>query len=126
VIALVLVAAALIATGWIVGAGTLWSTPADLTVPWLCSALAVALLIVGAASALCQQPPAAIPVNAMILIYVGVVLVFGVGIVVDAAVYWRWAGLFAGLAEWLGFAVILLGCLWIPRLTSQAIRSDAS
>jgi hypothetical protein len=124
VIALVLVAAGLIATGWIVATNNLWSTPADLTVPWLCSTLAVALLIVAAASAVCQQPPASIPMKATLLIYLGVVLVFGVGIVVDAAVYYRWAGLTASLAEWLGFSVILLGCLCIPRLAAREMLSD--
>jgi hypothetical protein len=118
VIAVVLVSAALIAVGWMVGTNMLWRTVADLTVPWLCSALALALLIVGAVSAICDRSPASIPRNAALLTYLGVVVVLGTGIAVDAAVYRGWTGLFSSLAEWLGFAVILLGCFWIPRLGS--------
>lgn len=126
VIALVLVSVALTAMAWIVATAHLWNTTADLTVPWLCSALALALLVVAAACVICQQPPASIPLKAVFLIYLGVVLVFAVGIIVDAAFYYRWAGLRASLAEWLGFSVILLGCLWIPRLTGDEVPSRPS
>jgi uncharacterized membrane protein YdcZ (DUF606 family) len=84
-----------------------WSADAEPTFVWLCSALAVALTVVGATALLAHDPAGRIPRRAALLTAVVVIGVAGVGLVVD-----NWAGLGEprfriAVAEWIGFAVIL-------------------
>ena len=107
--------AVLLFTGWLVDRGQLWSSGANWTIPWLCSALALALLVVGAASLLCEQTPACLPRKAVVLLYLAIVLVMGAGIVVDGSDRPDQDAFRTSIAEWAGFSVILLVLFWVPR-----------
>jgi len=93
-----------------------WSTISQHTVPWLCSALSIAVLVVGLTSLLCGCAPAEIPLLKAILVCTVVLVIFAVGLFVDAWTYdghggrWVTAG-----AEGIGFAVILAGAFLVPR-----------
>lgn len=92
-----------------------WSSGAGPTIAWLCTAVAIALTLVGAASLLCQTTPGRIPRRSAILFSATVVVIAGVGMVVD-----NWAALDSAafrisLAEWLGFSALLFVLFEVPR-----------
>lgn len=93
----------------------LWSLLGNFTVPWLCSSLAIAMLLVAMVSALTGYSPATIPVSRVLVVIVGTSVAVGIGMLVDAFSYSvprDWAG---SLAEWAGFMMIVIVVFWIPR-----------
>lgn len=113
-----------IALGLLVAAGLisifkLWGLVGNLTVPWFCSSLAIAILLVAMTSALTDCPPATIPVSRVLAAIVGTSVVVGVGMLVDAYSYSvpkDWVG---SLAEWAGFTMIVVVVFWIPRESNR-------
>ncbi|BCX46972.1 hypothetical protein HAHE_08800 [Haloferula helveola] len=95
---------------------SLWSDPANETVPWFCGALAIALLIVTLTSALTGCRVGELPRSRVLGVAIGVPLILGIGLVVDAISYGFTDDRVTIIGEWLGFTVILIGLLWLPRL----------
>ena len=118
---LVLLAVALLLAAWLINTFCLWSSLANHTFPWLCSAIAVAILIVGAVSLLSHVPPGSLPVKHVILSWLSVMLIFGIGLVVDYFSYPTANDYLAALGEWLGFGVILAGSFWVSRPVTTII-----
>ncbi len=101
----------------------LWSLLGNFTVPWFCSSLAIAMLLVAMVSALTGYPPATIPVSRVLVAIVGTSVAVGVGMLVDAFSYIvpkDWAG---SLAEWVGFMMIVIVVFWIPRESGKNTNS---
>jgi len=116
----------LLLTGFLVDRGQLWSSGANWTIPWLCSALALALLVVGATSLICDQPAASLAPSTVFLVYLVVVVVAGVGIVLDG---WKRPDVDAflvSIAEWIGFSAILLVLFSAPRRKADSAASRES
>ena len=116
----VLTALALMAIGLAVYLAGLWTDFGSQALAWLCSAVALALMIVCAAGLLPGRTPATLPKAAAAAICVGIVLVAGIAMLSpawwtepDAIVFLK------ALAEWLGFAGILLILLVVPRLAKK-------
>ncbi len=112
---LVLVAAALLLAAWLTRSFALWGTVANYTVPWLCSAIAIAILIVDAVCVLSQADPGALPTSRAVWTWILVMAVFGVGLIVDYYTFPTETGWKAAAAEWIGFGVILAGAFWATR-----------
>ncbi|MEM6749413.1 MAG: hypothetical protein AAGA57_09180 [Planctomycetota bacterium] len=112
----------LVAAGAI-NALSLWSFLGNLAVPWFCTALAIAVMVLGVTCLLLQRPPSTIPARRAALVVAAVLVILGVGFIVDAFAYARPADWLASAGEWVGFAVILAGVFWLPRLPNPP--SDA-
>jgi hypothetical protein len=121
VIGLVLVALALLLLGGQVRTSQLWSSAGNLTVPWLCSATAFALLVVAGMSALTQKPPSACSRRTKWCVTLGFSLVLLIGILVDGYTSPLARIDEPNLAEWLGFTVILSAMM---RLTGHTASSE--
>lgn len=93
----------------------LWSYLANFTVPWFCSALALALLILGVSCFLLQCTPAQIPLLRVRQIILAILLILGLGLIVDLFAYGESRDWLASIGEWVGFMVILLGVFKLPR-----------
>ena len=102
----------------------LWSPFGNLTLPWFCSALAISLMVVCAAGLLTGRSPSRIPKAAAAMIYLATVLVAAIGIAVDGWGAWGTMAFLTSMAEWLGFAVILLILLTVPRLAKDRQATD--
>ena len=89
----------------------------NLTFPWLCSAVSVSLLFLGAVCLVMELPPRSLPPRVSVLTVTALLLVYGVGLVVDGLTYhprphdWK-----ATVAGWIGFAVILSGVFGMAHL----------
>lgn len=97
----------------------LWSLLGNFTVPWFCSSLAIAMLLVAMVSALTGYPPATIPISSVLVVIVGTSVVVGIGMLVDAYSYsvpQDWVG---SLAEWAGFTMIVIVVFWIPKKSGK-------
>jgi len=105
----------LLLAGLFVGQHRVWSAGADPTIAWFCSAIAIALVVVGATSLLCQTPPGRIPRRSSLLVWISVVMLVGAGLFIDG---WDTRATFAfrvSIAEWLGFAALLFVLFEVPR-----------
>ena len=111
----------LIVLGPVIQRGQLWTSACNWTIPWLCSAMALALCIVFLSCLLSGEELAKLNKKYLLFIYVPIVLVAGAGIAVDN--YSRGSlgtdEFFVCMAEWLGFAVILLTFIMAPRFLSK-------
>lgn len=96
-----------------------WSPTSTATIAWICSALAVALTVVGATSLLCQTTPGRIPRRSARIVWAAVVVVAGIGIVVDNWGVLENAAFRIGVAEWLGFSVLLFVLFEVPRSVGE-------
>lgn len=105
---------------------SLWSHPANETIPWFCGALAIALLIVTLTAVLSGCRTAAIPKSRALGIAIGVPSILGIGLIVDAFSYGASGDTLATIGEWLGFTLILIGLLWIPRLRVESRNNEAN
>lgn len=103
----------------------LWSLLGNFTVPWFCSTIAIALLIVTLTGSICGCPPSQIPLSRVITVIVGSSAVIGLGMLVDGASYnipMDWA---STAGEWFGFSISLIILFWLPR-TDQTNKQIAS
>jgi hypothetical protein len=113
-----------VALGLLVAAGLisifkLWGLLGNLTVPWFCSSLAIAILLVAMTSALTDCPPATIPISRVLAAIVGTSVAVGVGMLVDAYSYSVPTDLVGSLAEWAGFTTMVVVVFWIPRESNR-------
>lgn len=112
---LLIAAAVLLLAGLITNLFRLWSFLANFTVPWFCSAVAMALCILVITALLTNASPSSIPVSRVLAVIMGSVGVIGIGMVVDAISYGSFGDWTASIGEWAGFTLILSVVFWIPR-----------
>jgi len=113
------VAAALALTGWAIRDGALWSSAGNDTVPWLCSALALALLLAAAAAALTGRPLREVPLGFRLAVAGVASLVLGAGLLVDISGYGLRGDWMPTAAEWFGFSVLVLLALLLPGVSRR-------
>ena len=107
-ISFVLLPLLLLFLGWAIQEGMLWSDAANHTVPWFCTAVALAQVTVGIVTGLRGQP-GRLPLRARVLTIVILNAILAVGCLVDAQYYSNPDDLVPALLEVLGFTVILTG-----------------
>ncbi|HEU4396065.1 MAG TPA: hypothetical protein VFS92_10905 [Planctomycetota bacterium] len=124
-LALAAIAAALVFTGWAIRGGLLWSTGGSTTVPWLCTALALALLVAAATGALCGRPLREIPLGVRLTVAGVASVVLGAGLIVDAVGYGLHDDWMPTAAEWAGFTVLVLLALLLPNARRCEVADEA-
>ncbi len=108
----------------------LWSAVCNWTIPWLCSALALALLIIFTMNVVTGRSPSQMRLSAVLVVYVVVVLVGAAGIVLDNFSFttpeafgpgqgWSDDRFIESLLEWIALSLILLVLLLVPRLRKR-------
>jgi hypothetical protein len=112
----------LIVVAWVINTLRLWDSLANLTLPWLCTAVAIAVLILGVVCVVLQAPPSAIPSKVAIVVVAGFLAIFGIGLIVDMYSYPHSADWLDAVAGWVGFAVILSGVFALPHMH---VKTDA-
>ena len=93
----------------------LWSFLGNYTVPWFCSTIAIALLIVTLTGSICSCPPGKIPLSRVIIVIAASSGAVGLGMIIDGISYnipIDWA---STVGEWLGFSIALIMLFWLPR-----------
>ena len=93
----------------------LWSALASYTVPWFCSTVAIALLLVTMTSWLSGCTPAQIPISRAATVVVGVALATGVGMLLDGISYGSRSDYASSIGEAIGFVAVTAVLFWIPR-----------
>ena len=106
----------LIITAALINSFQLWSFLGNYTVGWLCSALALALLIVAATARLAGTSPASIPRPGMLVAMTGTSAAVGIGMLIDSFAYGIPPDWPASIGEWIGFTLILGVSFWLPRV----------
>ena len=96
----------------------LWSVIGNYTIPWFCSAIAVAQIVVGVVCILSQRPACEIPTRVSTTVTVLAALGLCFGYFVDHSLYFPKAQLWMHLSEALGFSLILGLCFWFPKTRS--------
>ena len=95
----------------------LFSYLGNLTMPWLLTAVACSLLLVGAVCILRREEPNELPGRVCVAAVLLVQTIYGAGMVVDRFAYrcapadWP-----ASVGGWIGFGVILAAAFLLPRL----------
>ena len=121
----------------------LWSAVCNWTIPWLCSALALALLIIFTMNVVTGTSVSQMRLSAVLIVYVVVVLVGAGGIAVDnfsmptvdqfsistadsldILQEWNTDRFVESLLEWIGLSLILLVLLLVPRFKKSDKPSD--
>lgn len=111
-----LISIALLAAAWLINTFELWDFLANMTLPWLCTAVAIALLLLGAVCVVLQVPPAAIPANVAVIVVIGTLVIFGAGMIVDMFAYSGPEDWLASVGGWIGLAIILSGVFGLPHI----------
>ena len=124
-LALAAIAGVLVFAGQSVAAAQLWSTASNFTVPWLCTALAIALLVAAGTEALRGCPLREVPLGVRVAAGAVASVVLAVGLLVDIASYGAREDGFATLAEWTGFSALLAFVLLLPGRPTAAPASQA-
>lgn len=101
-------------TAWLIKEDRLWSEIGNSTVPWFCTALALALLIVLLVCSLRGQAPSDLPWSVVISTILGVAVVLLVGTEVDNETY-PFSGIVGTRWELAGFVGLLLGMFLATR-----------
>lgn len=111
---LVSVVLLLLGAAWLVNEDRLWSQIGSFTVPWFCTALALALLILLLVCNLREQAPAELPW----LVVVGTVVVVGVVLVAGTEIdneKYALSGIVGTRWEVAGFMALLLGLFLVAQ-----------
>lgn len=114
-ISLLCTAFALLVAAAITNGYSLWSFLGNYTVPWFCSALSIALLLLVLTAILSASAPRSIPPSRVLIVTLGVSAALGLGMLTDGIAYDPPPDWTATIAEWAGFTLILLVVFWIPR-----------
>ncbi len=121
VLGFVLLPVALLLAGRWVQELRLWDFLANLCLPWLCSTVAISVLILGVTCFLCQTTPVGLSGRVAFVVVAGVSVMFGVGMLVDMYAYRDfdpppdWA---ASVGGWVGFVATVIVVFVIPRRRS--------
>lgn len=116
----ILIPLVLLFAAWLINTFKLWSSLGNFTLPWLCTAVAVSVLILGTVCVVLECPPSAVPVTVARLVVGAVLAIFGVGMVVDLVSYGAPNDWIASVGEWLGFAIILVSIFALPGAKEAA------
>ena len=121
VLGFVLIPLVLLVAAWLINTFQLWDFLANMTLPWLCTAIAVSVLLLGTVCLVLQVPPAAVPKRVAVIVVVGTLVIFGAGMAVDLFSYAKPNDLLASVGGWIGFAVVLSGIFALPRMRPSAV-----
>ena len=114
---------ALLLSAWLIEERGLWDQLANTTVPWFCSALAIAVLLLGVTCLSVRRAPSELPKQLVVAVIAVTLAVFAVGVVIDSRQFGTLDWL-ASFGSWVGFAVLLVGVFvlprWIPRRSANA------
>ena len=96
----------------------LWTAACNWTIPWLCSAIALSVILVLIMSSLSGLAPTQFSLKFSLSFYLSIILIAGIGIVVDSLSQGVIVteAFFVSMAEWLGFSVIWLLFLLVLRM----------
>ncbi len=119
VVGVALVPFVLLVAAFLIKTSRLWSSLGNYTFPWVCTAVAVGVLVVGAVSLLADCSPGSIPLISVVLSWLGVMLILGIGMVVDYFSYPTVGDWASAAGEWVGFGIILAGAFWVPRTAKK-------
>jgi hypothetical protein len=115
VVGFVLLPLVLLASAWVIAERHLWDILGNSTVPWFCSALAIAVLLLGVTSVIVKQSPSELPTRIAVTVVTATLVVLAVGMVIDGRQFQSdWV---SSAGSWIGFAVILGGVFALPRLS---------
>ncbi|MHC4250059.1 MAG: hypothetical protein ACYS9X_13100 [Planctomycetota bacterium] len=120
VVGVAIVPLVLLVAAFLVSAFRLWSSLGNYTFPWVCTAVAVAVLLVGVVSLLADCSPGSIPLIRVVLSWLGIMLILGIGMVVDYFSYPTVQDWMSAAGECVGFGVILAGAFWLPRTAKKS------
>jgi len=112
----VIVAVVLLAIGWVIKKAELWSFYNTLTVPYLCLAIALSLMVVVSTALIYQKPVSEVPVIVGAIIGGVVIVLMGILVFVNSWNNWGSQLFWTSIAEWLGASVILVLAFVLPRL----------
>jgi len=113
----------LLLSGWLITTCRFWSSLANHTVPWLCSAIALSVLIQGVTCLATQTAPKELPGKCVMVVCVSVLIVLGAELFVDHIAYRIMTDTLAAFGEWIGFGVILVGVFLLPRIAVPKRRA---
>jgi hypothetical protein len=116
VLGFILIPLVLLLAAWFIDTFHLWDSLANMTLPWLCTAIAISILLLGAVCVILQVAPAAVLVRVSVMVVVGTLVIFGVGMIVDRFSYAKPVDWLASIGGWIGFAVVLSGVFALPRV----------
>ena len=113
----------------------LWSSVSNWTIPWFCSALALALLIIFTMNVVSGTPPSQMKLSVILLVYGVIVLIGTAGIAFDnfsmptfddfgVVQKWNTDRFVESLVEWSGLSLILLVLLLVPRLNKSVKKNS--
>lgn len=114
-LSLLCTALVLLVAAALVNVYSLWSFLGNYTVPWFCSALSIALLLLVLTAILSDSGSRSIPRSRVFIVTVGASATLGLGMLIDGIAYDAPLDWTATIAEWIGFTLILLVVFWIPR-----------
>lgn len=120
VLGFVLMPLMLLVAAWLINAFRLWDSLANLTLPCLCTAIAVSVLLLGTVCVVLQVPPAAVPTRAAVMVVATTLVIFGVGMVLDFFFYPHANDWGDAIGGWVAFAVVLSGVFALPRVRPSA------
>ena len=115
----VIVAVVLLALGWVIKKAELWNFYNTLSVPYLCSAIALALMLVAVTALIYQKPVSEIPIIIGAIVGGVVIVLMGILVFVNSWNNWGSQLFWTSIAEWLGASVILVMAFVLPRLKQQ-------
>lgn len=117
------VALALLLMGWLINVAMLWSALSNFALPWLCTAIGLALLLQTGVAAVRGDSPKDVPFKVARGVIVVVLAFYIVGLILDGWAYGAfgpdnhhqldWA---VSLGEWVGFALLLTGVFALPKM----------
>ena len=114
VLGYVFIPLALLAAAYLINRLGLWDFLGNLTMPWMCTAVAVAVLLQGAMCLVLQTMPVEVPERVAALFAGAVLVIFGAGLIVDRIAYGKLDHWAATVGTWVGFAVVLSGVFALP------------
>ena len=103
----------LLFAAWLIEERGLWDQLANSTVPWFCSALAIAVVLLGVTCLVVRRVPSELPTHLAVAVVAVTLVVFAVGMVIDSRRFGRLDWL-ASFGRWAGFAVLLGGVFGFP------------
>ena len=111
---LALTALLLLVAAWLIESYSLWSRINNFTVPWFCSSLALALLIVLVVCGLRGQAPSELPWLVVVSTFLVTAVILVAGMEIDSDKY-ELSGVAGSRWELAGFLGMLLGLLLVCR-----------
>ncbi|HLD35327.1 MAG TPA: hypothetical protein VJC37_01290 [Planctomycetota bacterium] len=112
----VIVAVVLLAIGWVIKKAELWNYYHTISVPYLCSAIALSLLVVASTALVFQKPISEIPGMAVAIFCGVIIILMGVFIFINSFGNWNSRLFLTAILEWLGASAILVSAFVLPRL----------